>query len=598
MTTVIRIDPDDELPAILERLPTAGACVLVLPPHARALNSAVGAKLLGRRAEALGSRVAVVSGDHAVLAHARAAGLPVAETVDEAQRLLGGTGSLHTEPTTAMPVPAPPASTSSGSPRGGDDDEHEDSDAVFTAGTGRVRHDAAAAADADAPGPIGGAAAGVRGASGGARTSRAQGTGRGPAPGAPPPGGGAKRPRVAQPGPDRGPLSFLLPAALVVVPLLLLAWLAWYVLGGLLNPSATLILRPRATIVTGSSVVRAVFKLPPAKRGPYRVAMARVTQSERTTGHVPVTGHIMVPDHVASGRVELANTNPKTLLVPAGTIFTTALNKVSFVTTRDVTLPPAHITFSGATYPTAYVPISATAGGHAGNVPAGAIKNAPAAFTGGLNVRNTEPTRGGTDRPERVVDPHVLSVTATNLFGALEQKARQDIARHIGVPLEEHILSESRSPVVSHLAADRKTATVALSITVEVAYVHRDDLVPAATASLQPRLAAQPSVTLIPKSVDWTATWTPEKPVSATASWTPATAITQTIALAVTGHAQPPFDWNSLLHAISGKSRSEALVYLNGRPDVAHADIKINPPWADHLPSDVTNIHVNLQQPQ
>src|SRR5207248_11800383 len=87
-SSVLRIDPDDELPAILERLPARTPCVLVLPPHARALNSVVGAKLLSRRARTLDSSIAVVTDDHAMIAHARAAGVPVAQTVEEAQRLL------------------------------------------------------------------------------------------------------------------------------------------------------------------------------------------------------------------------------------------------------------------------------------------------------------------------------------------------------------------------------------------------------------------------------------------------------------------------------------------------------------------------------
>jgi len=88
MATTIRVDPDDELPAILDRLTARAVCILVLPPHARALNSVVGAKLLARRAQALGTAVAVVSEDRSVMAHVRAAGIPVAASVAEAARLL------------------------------------------------------------------------------------------------------------------------------------------------------------------------------------------------------------------------------------------------------------------------------------------------------------------------------------------------------------------------------------------------------------------------------------------------------------------------------------------------------------------------------
>lgn len=574
MITVIRIDPDDELPAILERLPAGAACVLVLPSHARALNSAVGAKLLLRRATVLSSRVAVVTSDHAVAAHARAAGVPVADTVEEAQRLLGADDAPAELAAAGSSGLIDGVRGAAATPRDGapDDDQTERG-----APSGR--------GDPDAAGRRGGAEAG-----------RARRTRRGPAAtvSGTPPGRG----RVSGLSAQSGPWRFVVSSVIVALPLLLLGWLALNVLNGLLNPSATLTIRPRADLISAGTTVRAVFNLPLKKRGPYHLAMARLSQAEQATVGLPVRGTVMVPDRLAVGRVELVNMTSKPLLVPAGTTFTTALNRVSFVSTRDVTLPAATLTFTSAIYGAGWTPIRASIGGRSGNVPKGAIVNVPAAFTGIINVQNAEPTRGGTDKPERVVAPHDLQVATARLFGALMQKAAQDVTRRFGGDVEQTNLWVDSSPAVSKLAPDRRSATLALSIVAHMAYVHRHDLMPAVTAALQPVIAARPRETLIPGSLSWASTWTPVRPISVTAPWDPRTAITQTIALTVTGRMKAPLDVAGVLHAIGGQSRSAALAYLRGRGDVDYADITLSPPWVDHLPSDTTRIRVIPQEPR
>lgn len=593
-TSVIRIDPDDELPAILERLPSAGVCVLVLPPHSRALNSVVGAKLLSRRAEALGTRVAVVTGDHAVMAHARSAGVPVAETVDEARHLLNGDDA----PTSVFDVPlddddAPPiASTDPFTEPKAAGDATPAPSAIFTSGLRQPRH--AGSAAASAPGPDD--TAGIRGHSGAQRSAGGRRAAAGAAGGPPPKRPGSSRLPGSQGG---GPGRYLVTAALVIVPLLVLGWLASYVLGGLLNPSATLTLRPRAAIVTGATTLRAVLNLPQRKHTMYLVGMGRTTQYEQSKVALPMNGKTILPGRIASGVVDLANLTAKTLLVPAGTTFTTKLNTVSFVTTRDVSLPAAELGFAVAKYGVASnVPVSATLGGTSGNVPPGAIINSPAAFSGAIQVRNRLSTRGGTDRTEPAVTPHDLTATANSLFGALEQQARRQIAQRFGGNVDQTALSVDKSPIVPVIAPNHRSATLTLSIVLHIAYTHRSDLIAAARTALEQNMALHPDATFIANSLDWTSTWTAVRPISAAVTWSPQTAITQSIALAVTGRTRPPMDMLALKRAISGRSKSEALAYLRGRSDVAYANIIFSPSWADRLPGDVQRIQVNVQEPQ
>lgn len=572
MSTIIRIDPDDELPAILERLPAGGSCVLVLPPHARALNSIVGAKLLSRRAAALGSNVAVVTDDHAVMAHARAAGVAVAETVDGAQRLLGVDPPVDDADETVVWRP--------GAADGGPDSPTLLLDTAQSPGAAPAKNVTGAANGAAYTDPDGADGAGIRGHSGGARAASGRRGGTAPPPPPPPP----SRPRSAGTG-RRGPGNWLVTAAVVLVPLALLALIANYVLGGILNPSATLTVSPRAVIVPAAATVHAVRHLPVKKRGPYLVAMADASQAVTATVPLPVRGHKLVPGHMATGRLLLGNLTTKSLLVPRGTTFTTVLNKVAFVSTQDVTLPAAVESFTMTVYGTGYVPIRAVVGGSDGNVPSKAIINVPASLSGAslsgaLKVENLAPTHGGTDKSVPDVAPRDLTNTAASLFGALRQEALQDIARRHGGDVEVHALSVAESPVVPRLAPDRRSAALTLSVDVQAVYVYRHDLMPAVSAALKPVLDTMPGATLMPSRTTWTAAWSPGDP------------ITQTIALTITGRASRPLDIAALRGAISGKSKAAALSYLRTRPDVASANIKLDPPWADTVPSDVTRIHV------
>jgi hypothetical protein len=104
----------------------------------------------------------------------------------------------------------------------------------------------------------------------------------------------------------------------VILPLLVLGGLALYVLNGLVNPTATLTLHPRADIITAGTTAQAVLNLPFAQRGPQRLAMATISQAEEHTVPVPVRGMKILPGHVATGRLALANLTTRPLVVPAG----------------------------------------------------------------------------------------------------------------------------------------------------------------------------------------------------------------------------------------------------------------------------------------
>ena len=646
MATTIRVDPDDELPAILDRLTARAVCILVLPPHARALNSVVGAKLLARRAQAMGTAVAVVSEDRSVMAHVRAAGIPVAASVDEAARLLpaapppdeasdpslsepsladanGTTAVIDAHDALTMPHTVVPPGDSAA--RDAADNGHGDSDDAGQTGPARTSQtyrlvarapsasspDAAPRNDTGRDRPEGLEGTGrpnVRGHSGGAKAASrgSRGAVGGPtgrdSTGAAftagtagvhsaPPGDAATsgsatgaRPTRGRAARRRGRWLDLLGSegltrvlAPVLLGLVLLALLLWLVTA-LLNPSATLTVQARAIPVTAENpvIVHTYTTAPPRKRSDVYTQLYPSAPQVAGSVTLPVNGTQTVPGAVATGQIELRNPSSHPVVVPSGSAFTTYLNAHSFVTTRDITVPAARFTFDSAVYGKAAVAIKAAVGGTSGNVPAKAIQNAPAAVSI-LSVPNAAATTGGTNTTQKVPLQSDVDAAACKLFAQLDARARQKIADVVVAGgVEQHALWEARSPVQPQVNNARTSATLALSLVLHAVYVHKADLQQAAQTSIgMPR-------DLIPGSVAYTATWRPDN----------------SIALQATARTAPPINAGAIRAAISGQSKEAALSYLDHQSDIATYQLDLSPRWADHVPGDLSHIHITVQPAQ
>jgi len=645
MATTIRVDPDDELPAILDRLTARAVCILVLPPHARALNSVVGAKLLARRAQALGTAVAVVSEDRSVMAHVRAAGIPVAASVAEAARLLpkppppdeapdpslaetslageNGTSEVsdaHEALTAPHTVVPPGDSTARDDADNGHGDDAGQTSAARTSQTYRLVARAPSASsppdaapendtprdrpqeteETERPG-VRGHSGGAKAASRGSRGAAGGPTGRGAAGAAftagtagahslppgdaatsgPPPRDRTTRGRAArQRGRwwdllgSEGLTRVLAPVLLGLVLLALLLWLAT----SLLNPSATLTVRARAIPVTAENpvIVHTYTTAPPRKRSGVYTRLYPSAPQVAGSVTLPVNGTQTVPGAVATGQIELRNPSGRPVVVPSGSAFTTYLNAHSFVTTQSITVPAARFTFDGAVYGKAAVAIKAAVGGTSGNVPAKAIQYAPAAVSI-LSVTNAAATTGGTNTTQKVPLQSDVDVAARKLFAQLEAEARQKIADTVVVGgVEQHTLWEARSPVQWRLNQGDTSATLALSLVLHAVYVHKADLQQAAQTSIgMPR-------DLIPGSVAYTAMWRPDNSIS----------------LQATARTAPPINTGAIRAAISGQSKEAALSYLDHQSDIATYQLSLSPSWANHVPGDLSHIHITVQPAQ
>ncbi len=638
MATTIRVDPDDELPAILDRLTARAVCILVLPPHARALNSVVGAKLLARRAQALGTAVAVVSEDRSVMAHVRAAGIPVAASVTEAARLLpaasppdeasdpslagenGTSEVIDAHEALTMPHTVVPPGDSAARTVAADNEPGDDAGQTGAARTSQTYRLVARAPSASSPdaapendtprdrpeGTEGAERPNVRGHSGGAKAASrgsrgaAGPTGRGAAGAAftsgaadahtVPPGDAATGGPTPRDRPTRGRAArrrgrwldllsserlthVLAPVLLGLVLLALLLWLAT----SLLNPSATLTVQARAIPVTAENpvIVHTYTTAPPRKRSGVYTRLYPSAPQVAGSVTLPVNGTQTVPGAVATGRIELRNPSGHPVFVPSGSAFTTYLNAHSFVTTLAITVSAARFTFDGAVYGKAAVAIKAAVGGTSGNVPAKAIQYAPAAVSI-LSVTNAAATTGGTNTTQKIPLQSDVDAAARKLFAQLEAEARQKIADLVVAGgVEQHALWEARSPIQWRLNQADTSATLALSLVLHAVYVHKADLQQAAQTSIgMPR-------DLIPGSVAYTATWRPDNSIS----------------LQATARTAPPINAGAIRAAISGQSKEAALSYLDRQSDMTY-QLNLSPSWADHVPGDLSHIHITVQPTQ
>jgi len=664
IVTIVRVDPDDELPAILDRLPGNLPCVVVLPPHSRALASVVGAKLLARRAEAAGARIAVVSEDRAVTAHVRAAGLPVASTVEEAQRLLGAQvasvsrGAEDTAvPTTATAWQAPDAGAQGDHSNGGDDGDgqgSEPSDAPSGDGerggrgkrVGEWRNrrayrimpgaNAGETVDSDADPDQDGLdqeagqagqpryadvfATPVESDDGDDRYADEDGSDQEPAPvrgyggttsrssvrrlspmaTAPQVGVGARAQRATRRGilaglQDRlgglglpkGGAALLIPVLIALVGILLFLWLLSMLIGALTTTTATLALTVRTANVPGYTSIRAYSTLPALQRGKYdatHVQMYSTVQPAQGTIGVPTHGIQIVPDHTATGEIELANPTTVGVKVPAGTTFGVPSSSVGYVTTQDVVVPAARVTFNDTRHGTAAVAVRASVNGAVGNVAAARISVLPSQFQS-LIVTNTAPVGGGTDLRLRTYTTEDASAAATALFARLDAEARAAIIARLGKDVALNTLYIARAHPNPILAPDRRSASLTLSIDYHAVYVYQHDLLPAATDSLQQNLALQQGYQLIPHSV----TWTPR--------WQMINAGPAQIDLQVTGRSAPPDPAGDIVKHIAGQSVDNANAYLQQRPDIVPpSHLSLSPNWSGTVPSDISRIHVTEQQ--
>ena len=554
---VVYIDPEDDLPVLLDRVEEAPTpAILVLPDNCRAVHGIVAARLLMRRAQAAGIDIAAVASDRATVSQLQNAGIPCAATVGEARKALAE--SLGTRlglfsaarrrqlPAEARTTRVPAGSLALDTGPGDAADEPPDDDApndatrISTGGAG-LRSPKHVQGDPDTPGsqtPDVGADLDVDAedddpGEGGALIARWE-----------------RRRRW--------------PFAVALVLLLVLgAGFAWITL----LPFATV------SIVYTPQAFNRTYQATVGSTNLDDVPLYTTHVEQTLSTEIAGTGTTLVPDGRASGTIALANPLAGVVSVPAGTVLSTA-DGVRFDTTASVDVPSAVRSFSGTTNGQATAPIEALAAGVASNVASGTITAIEGRLAGVLLVTNASALTGGTMKTEYSVTAQDRASAEQNIrdqltaaeTAALNEKYAQSPLRTIESPYQTGG-SETQST-----RDGRPYLQITITMRTDMAYIHGDDAHNTGLRFARTALAHSGQV-LIESAAD-------VKVLQAQGT------IPAQIDLRVQGRTKPALDLSSLAAQIAGKSVTDASATLDtlGKRGGWHAEVKTDPDWSKRLP--------------
>lgn len=522
--TVIYLEPDDEITAVVRRLREADASrvILVAPGRTKATTSAMGLRLLGGLARDEGRELILVA-DAAARSLAAEAGIASAATLTEARELRDVTvaptarsaGAQITVARGSRAVPVPPPTI--GPER---DPSFDETRAVPVAA------------------PVAAVAARPRGPSRPSRPSRDR---------------------------RRG-----VPVALLAAAALLLLGVA--AAGAFLLPGATIRLAPRTAAIGPFA---------------YELQTGDELPIQEESGEMPVTASgtatgVREVRVQATGVVVLQNWNTVAVEVPAGT--QVAAGDIVFATDTTVVVPPGGLTSDGTIAPgTESVGVTAVEAGPAGNVAAEAIDTMltqPTAsrLRGFPNSRlrvviNPDPTVDGAAEDVPVVEQTdvdaVLDGFRTELSTAVAAARTDDPNRIYLEPADGDQAVDVSVP--DDLVGREGETTFALEGTIRwrVRWLARDEVEAAAAA----RLASDPAAVGEGRElVDAALAVTLDPPAI--------TGETARIPVHVTAATRPIIDPEALRSAVAGMTRDEAIQVLE---PIGAASVDLWPGWVNRV---------------
>lgn len=193
-----------------------------------------------------------------------------------------------------------------------------------------------------------------------------------------------------------------------------------------LVPGATVTLRPEVVPLRVSRQIVADPQLERVNFGGASVPGRVLTTIEEWQAEVATTGAIEVADSPARGSVVFVNRLDQPVSVPAGSrVSTSAGSRTVFQTVEDVEVP-------GRRGGTVRADVVAIEPGTDGNVGAGLINRVEGALALQLNVRNPQPTEGGSARTEQAVTEADQQRLRAQVLQQLQALALSEMERALG----------------------------------------------------------------------------------------------------------------------------------------------------------------------
>jgi hypothetical protein len=313
-------------------------------------------------------------------------------------------------------------------------------------------------------------------------------------------------------------------------------------------------------------------------------AVSPITLSQSQT--VPTTGKGHQNPRAATGFITLFNGQLTSIIVPAGTVITSA-SGVAIVTNQDAAIPPADPTANPPVFGRVTVLAHATNVGTAGNIAAYAI-NQPCCRASVI-AKNMTPFTGGQDKRNfHTVSTADIGITATTLKttltesmqGALEGQLRQG----------ETLQTLPCTPTTTadhHIGQEAASVKVTVLETCSAVSYHTDALVSKATDLLSHQATQQPGT-------GYSLIGTVQVRITQ-ATVTHTTAILKFSCQGTWVYALSQEAQQQMKHLIAGKPRREAITLLLAMPGIETATVEGDDQTP--LPKSLDALHLSIIVP-
>lgn len=539
----IYIDVEDEITAIIDKLHKSEAKVvaLVLPKRAATLQSVVNLKLLKRAAENVKKNLVLITSDHGVLPIAGVVGLHVAKTLQSKPAIPKIAKNNEEDITVDSDVdgiepsiePVLDPKTSIGALAGDDEtidvDDQSDGSAAVPLAAGKIRNK-----------------------------------------------------KLKIPNFD----SFRIKLFVGIALLLLL--IGGWVMAAFVLPKAVISIDTDTEQVNTSLSLEARSDIQDADLEKSIVPAYKKELKQQSTEKVPTTGK-RDDGTKATGSMTIFNCSADTVVLPAGTIFTSGLN---FVSDKEVSVPKSKYSLTPGGFVcdkdvSKSVAVTAQSGGASYNLSSRPyqIQNAPANVTA-----NGSDMSGGTSKLVSIVAQSDIDGAKQQALDKLSESSRAELKKLFSsdqaVALDGSL--ENIAPTLQTTPEVGKEASeveVKVDVTFLMYGVKRDIMTQAIEKEVKKNIDTSKQK-VQNTGLDQADIRVADKPSAGIFK----------VSLQTTATAGPQLDTEGIKKDIAGKKRSQAQEIISSRPGITEVKIKYSPFWVTSTPKKTSQITINFSE--
>lgn len=540
----IYIDVEDEITAVIDKMSKSDSKVvaLVLPKRAATMQSVVNLKLLKRAAITANKSIALITSDPSVLPLAGVVGLHVAKT-------------LQSKP--AIPAVAKPddeAITIDSDAEGSEPADEPELDPKASVGALAGDEETIDVDTESADGKTALAAIAKK----------------------------DKNRKLKVPNFD----SFR--TKLIIGAVLLVLFIGGWFLAAVVLPKAVITISTDTSQVNASLALEAKADTAAADLDKSIVPATKKELKQSSVEKVPATGK-RDDGTKATGTMTIYNCSADTVVLPAGTIFTSGLN---FVSDKEVSVPKSSYSLTPGGFVceknvSKNVTVTAQNGGASYNLSARAyqIQNAPANVTA-----NGSDMAGGTSKLVSIIAQSDIDGAKQQALDKLSQASSQELRKQFtaeqSLGLEGSFENVAPTAIASpEVGKEGSEVTVTVNVTYVMHGVKRDILIQAIEKEVKKKIDASKQV-VQNTGLDQADIRVTDKPAAGVFK----------LNLQTTATAGPQLDEAGIKKDVAGKKRGQTHDIISARPGVTDVKVSYSPFWVVQTPKKTSRITIVFVQ--